>query len=76
MVGDVPGCNIGEGADGKRIAAGDAATGPRVVRKTLNKTQGRRANGAELLNMATPRSRVGVCCEYCFVLIKARQRAF
>ncbi len=74
MVGDVPGRNVCESTDGKRIAAGDAATRPRLGREILKERRCRRADGPELFDVGSPGPRIGVRRSYRDVLIEAGQR--
>lgn len=73
MVRDVPGDDVGQRTNGERVVAGDASFRPRLVRKVLEKRDGRQPDAPEFLNEVRPRSIVGMRRHYSQILVKTGQ---
>src|SRR5262245_47905752 len=67
--------DVGERADGERVAARDAAARPRLLRQPAEERVRREPDGAELVDVLRPGSLIGVRLGDRRVLVEARQRA-
>src|SRR5712671_5566612 len=72
----VPRSNECEGPHGKRIAAGNAATHPRLRRKTQKQIQSGTADIPKFFHVTAPGTRVGMRSGYTGIAVEAGQRIF
>src|ERR1041385_1138583 len=73
MVSNVARPDVGEGVDGERVPARNAAAHPCVVGKVLEESQRRGTDGREFVDETRPRSRIGFGRADGDVLIEARK---
>src|SRR6185369_2449507 len=74
VVGDVAADNVGDGVDGHRIVAGDAASRPRLGRQVAEERKGSEPDGLELLDQIRPGGLVRVRAGDGDLLIETRPR--
>jgi hypothetical protein len=71
VVRHVPGPNVGERANRELIAAGDAASRPRLGRQRPKERDRREPNGLKFLHEAGPGSFIRARGGYCDILVEA-----